>query len=398
MKKLLGITILIIVLFGTKSNACTIIMLSDSAVVLAGSNEDSTFPLTLLWFIPATDQEYGRVCLGYKMMINAVQGGMNDMGLFVDGNSLGKQGWKSDDHKKITFLPILDRLLATCANVDEVKNYFRTYNVPVLDQARIPVMDRNGASMIVEWHNGEVVFLETEESYQIATNFIESDYTGIEKPCWRYNKANEILRDKTTFSIDLVRKTLDATHQKNTFSSTVYSFICNLKRGEIYIYNYHDFSTSVKFNLREELNKGPKEYFLANLFTERKEIYNQFIAEGPANMIEFGYNRINKTTAIMFFNLLKMQYPKAFDREINTDPLSQFGARLWEQGKTEDAIIFLEKNVSEFPDSARVHFELANVYAGINHKEKALAEYKKTLVCDPDHGNAKQAMENLLNH
>jgi hypothetical protein len=54
--------------------------------------------------------------------------------------------------------------------------------------------------MIVEWFNGEVVFLETEKPYQVATNFVGSKYIGKEKPCRRYNKAVEILENEDTYS------------------------------------------------------------------------------------------------------------------------------------------------------------------------------------------------------
>lgn len=113
MKKLILITIILIVILKTESYSCTIIMVSDSKVTFAGSNEDSTFPLTILWFVPATEKNYGRICLGYKMMMNSIQGGMNEKGLFLDGNSLSKQGWKSDENKKALFGSLLDRLLAT---------------------------------------------------------------------------------------------------------------------------------------------------------------------------------------------------------------------------------------------------------------------------------------------
>ncbi len=75
MKKLIFITICLIVFSITESYSCTIIMVSDSKVTLAGSNEDSAFPLTILWFVPASKDNYGRICLGYKMMVNSVQGG-----------------------------------------------------------------------------------------------------------------------------------------------------------------------------------------------------------------------------------------------------------------------------------------------------------------------------------
>ena len=76
MKKSILILFILLVILSTKSYSCTIIMVSDSNVTLAGSNEDSTFPLSMLWFIPASDGNYGRVCLGYKMMFNSIQGGM----------------------------------------------------------------------------------------------------------------------------------------------------------------------------------------------------------------------------------------------------------------------------------------------------------------------------------
>lgn len=397
MKKIIFITVLAYVLIISDSHACTIIMVSDSKVALAGSNEDSTFPLTLLWFVSATDDSYGRVCLGYNMGINSVQGGMNEKGLFVDGNSLGKQDWKRDESKNTLFGSLIDKLLATCANVEEVKDFFNTYNIPALDRARIPVMDKSGASMIVEWYNGEVVFLENDKQYQIATNFVESKYIGDEKPCWRYNKANEMLLDKESFSLNNVRDALDATHQESRYSSTVYSFICDLQEGEIYVYNYYDFSNTVKFNLKEELNKGFHEYFLGKLFSERNEDYEKFITEGPATMIEFGYNRINKMAALMFYNLLKLNYPNVFNRDIDINALSQLGVALTNDGKLEDAILFLEKNRDEFPDSARVHYELANVYLKSNIKGKAVDEYKETLAIVPNHEQALLALESLLN-
>lgn len=397
MKKLIFITVLLLILLGKEFYGCTtIIMVADSNVALAGNNEDSPFPLTLLWFVPAADGNYGRICFGFNMMINSIQGGMNEKGLFLDGNSLSKQGWKSDESKKPLVGSLLDRILVTCSNIEEVKKFFNTYNTPALDHARIPVMDESGASMIIEWYNDKVVFLETNKPYQIATNFVESKYVGVEKPCWRYNKANEMLQDIKTFSLNTIKDVLDSTHQEGKNSSTVYSFICNLKEGEIHVYNYHNFSESVTFNLTEELSKGYNEYYIANLFNEKNEDYMKFIAEGPVNTIEFSYYNINKTVAMIFFGILKIEYPKVFNSNIGIDVLSQVGKHLAEQGNSEDAIMFLERNMSEFPDSARVHFELANAYLKTNNQEKAITEYKKTLVINPDYKQASQTLENLL--
>lgn len=259
-------------------------MASGPGTALAGSNEDSYFPLTLLWFTPASEGNYARVTLGYHLMANSVQGGMNEKGLFVDENALDPQGWAADPSKKTFMGPILDHLLARFATVEEVKEFFRTYNVPALDRTRIPVMDQSGASMVVEWYLGEVVFLEPDLSYQVATNFVGSAYKDKEKPCWRYNNAVEILDRESSFSLETVCDALEASHQENEYSQTVYSFICDLKKGEIHVYNYHDFSRSLAFNLKEEIKKGNQEHYLGQFFTERSPDYSEFPGFARSNL------------------------------------------------------------------------------------------------------------------
>ena len=69
--------------------------------------------------------------------------------------------------------------------------------------------------------------------------------------------------------------------------------------------------------------------------------------------------------------------------------------RLTEEGKLEDAIMFLEKNVTEFQDSEKSHLELAQAYRKNKNKEKSIAEYKKILEINPNHSIAKQEIERL---
>jgi len=380
---------------GMPSRACTIVMASGQEVALAGSNEDSFFPLTLLWITPASEGSYARITLGYKLMGNSVQGGMNQHGLFVDGNSLPSQGWVSDPAKKRHMGPLLDQLLAKCATLEEVKDFFRTYNVPGLDQARIPVMDRSGASMVVEWYGGKVVFLESGQPYQVATNFVGSAYAGREKPCWRYKKAVALLEQESTYSLKTVIGALDASHQENEYARTVYSFICDLKKGEVLVYNYHDFSRPVKFSLTEELPKGAQEHYLGQLFPQRTPEFEEFLEVGPVKMIEMGLSR-NPQIALMFFHQLKKEYPIAYGREISIQVLSQAARPLMEHGQAETALVFLKRNADEFPDAPRSHLELAEAYLALHQNEEARKEYEKVLALDPGHKQAQQALEDMV--
>ena len=366
------------------SYSCTIVMVSGPDMALAGSNEDSYFPLTMVWFTPASESTYARINLGYKMMVNSIQGGMNEKGLFVDGNALSPTEWQSDPEKQMVRASILDILLARCATVEEVKEFFHNFNVPALDRARIPVMDRSGASMVVEWYKGEVVFLESEDSYQVATNFVESAYLDKEKPCWRYKAAKKVLGQSKAHGLARVRKALDASHQDSEQSRTVYSFICDLEKGEVHVYNYHDFERSVTFNLKEETEKGFHEHYLGQLFMDRSPAFEMFLQEAPVRMVETGIGQ-NIGAGMMFYTKLKSEYPKAYGMDIPMETLSRVGQNLLEKDRPGDAVFFLKQNTKDFPDSSRTHYELGMACLAAGMDEQASQALHRAQEIDPDY-------------
>jgi len=70
---------------------------------------------------------------------------------------------------------------------------------------------------------------------------------------------------KKEASVDFMRGILSATHiEFNT--PTVYSNICNLNNGDIYIYYFHNYEEAVKINLYEKLKQGKSQYLLSDLF------------------------------------------------------------------------------------------------------------------------------------
>lgn len=394
MKRTIFLTIFFAAFLFAESFSCTIIMVRGNGVAIAGSNEDFFTPLTMMWYIPASEKYYARVCFGFNMMVNSTQGGMNEHGLFLDGNSLGKQGWKPDNNKQGFMGSVLDHLLATCADLEDVKDFFRNYNCPALDVARIPVMDKSGASMIVEWYNGEVVFLESEDDFQISTNFVGSRYIGKEKPCWRYNKAEELLSMESSFSVSTVRDALDATHVEGPGSITIYSFICDLKTGDISVYNFHDFTESRKFNFDEEIKKGHASYYLAELFPGRTSEYEKFILEAPLKMLQRGL-RNGRFQANMLYLVFRKNYPEVFKMEIGPEVLNEFASGLNADGRIDDAIFFMEQNSTNFPGDASVHYELGKLYHKSESIEEAIAEYKRTLEIDPGHKGAGEALSRI---
>jgi predicted O-methyltransferase YrrM len=240
-------------------------MAARNGLVLVGNNEDRNHPKTIVTFLPASGGYYGRVIFGYDDMI--VQGGMNDQGLFIDGNSLAPTGWKPDPGKPTFRGSVVMVLLGTCATCEDVKAFFEKSNVPALERARLPVADRSGASMVVEYGQGGVQFVRSSTWYQIATNFVMSNVSDGNYPCWRYRAADKILCEAKELSRDLIRDVLEKTHQEGG-SLTVYSNIYDLKNGTIRLYKLRNFKESVVINLAEELKEGERRLELSTLFND----------------------------------------------------------------------------------------------------------------------------------
>ena len=242
---------------------CTIVMAARDGLVLAGNNEDRNHTQTIVTFMPPSESYYGRVVFGYDDA--PIQGGMNDQGLFIDGNALAPTGWTPDPDKQESRGNPMMIILGTCATCEDVKAFFEKHNVRGLARARFPVADRTGASMVVEYGQGRVQFATSDTWYQIATNFVISNIENGNYPCWRYNAADEIMATAKELSVDLIREVLDKTHQEGR-SLTVYSNIYDLKKGTVYLYNLRNFEEVVVMNLADELKKGQRRLELASLF------------------------------------------------------------------------------------------------------------------------------------
>lgn len=238
-------------------------MAARNGLVLAGNNEDRNHTETIVQFIPATDDYYGRVIFGYDDA--PFQGGMNDQGLFIDGNALAPTGYRSDPNKPTFGLNVIMSVLSTCATCEDAEAFFRKSNFPALNRARFPIADSSGASIVVEWGNGEVQIVKSDTWYQIATNFVISEVENSDYPCWRYKAVDEILSESDSLSVDLIRNVLEKTHQEGR-ALTVYSNIYDLKNGLIYTYNLRNFNQFVVMNLSDELKKGRRRLELPELF------------------------------------------------------------------------------------------------------------------------------------
>jgi hypothetical protein len=245
---------------------CTVIYAASGDLAFAGNSEDSFNPLTRAWFIPASDGRYGRVYFGYDDL--SPQGGLNDQGLFFDGLYVTYKALGASAQKPAFPggpLAMIDEVMARSTTVDEALAFFDRYSRPGLEAGQLFFGDKAGNSAIVE---GDAI-IRKKGSYQIATNFRLSENPDPPYPCDRYNAADDRLSQAGSYSVELFRQILDATHQDH-YVQTVYSQVYDLKKGLIYLYLFHDFQNSIVLNLADELAKGPHMVSVASLFPENQ--------------------------------------------------------------------------------------------------------------------------------
>ena len=248
---------------GPGPTSCTIVMAKRDGLTLVGNNEDFNDRRTVILFRPAAGTSHGAVFFGFSD--GYVQGGMNDAGLFVDGNALEPTGWEPEAGKPTWERDTIKQLLLGCADCAEVEAFFLKHNVPELGAARFPVADRSGASMVVEYAEGKVRFVRSGTWYLIATNFLATTVRGGFYPCARYRLADRMLTFSDRLDISLVEEILQRTHQEGD-SLTVYSNIYDLQKGTVRVYNLRNFYNPASFSLEEELAKGYRRMPLSSLF------------------------------------------------------------------------------------------------------------------------------------
>jgi hypothetical protein len=258
---------IVITLTGSTLFACTAFMSSEKDLVLVGNNEDYYNPYTRIWFIPATNGQYGRVYFGYDDW--RPQGGMNDQGLFFDAFATAPlEVMLSKDKPKFKG-SFFDKFMAECATVEEALDFFNRYNLEFMLTFQLLIVDKTGDSAIIE---GDRI-VRKKNPYQVVTNFYQSKVAYRDIPCeWykggcrRYQIAENMLKENRNASFENFREILKATHQNTLGVQTLYSNIYDLKNGMIHLYYLHNYDNAVIINLNEELKKGRHYYEIPSLF------------------------------------------------------------------------------------------------------------------------------------
>jgi hypothetical protein len=224
------------------AQACTIFVLTDTNRALFCNNEDWSDPKTRIWFLPAGDGYYGAVYVGFDN--GWAQGGMNTEGLAFDWVAGYTEQWKPDPHLPVARGNSSQRMLETCATVNDAIAFYRSHNESGFWRAKILVADRTGASVIIGARDGQLTVEPDNQCRGFGFGHQTLDAALAKHPEPTVAEGFKILRD---------------CRQSGDYA-TKYSNIYDLKSGDVFLYPFPGQDDEVTLNLAVELQKGAHYY------------------------------------------------------------------------------------------------------------------------------------------
>jgi len=222
--------------------ACTVLVLTDTNRVLFCDNEDWSNPNTRIWFVPAGPKHYGAVYFGFDD--GEVQGGVNSEGLAWGAVLYGANSavWTPDP--SLPSVRRTEQALETCATVEEAITFYRGHRWGAFSDCRFLVADRTGASAILRAKDGKLL-VEKSTSCQ-----------GFGYGALTFSK---LLADSAEPTLTNSAQILRACRQWGAYP-TQYSYVADLKSGDIFLFPFPGRDDRVQLNLAAELKKGAHYY------------------------------------------------------------------------------------------------------------------------------------------
>jgi len=262
--------------FLKKGNACSGYKITMGDKTLFGSNEDAWRLTPHIWFETGTGAgHYGAAFTGSRYDGEngyAPQTGMNEMGLVFERLVSYHPKQKKFANRKSISNPTLylKDIIHTCKTVEEVKEYISQYDHSYFIEDVFIYADKSGKYLIVEPY---VLTIGDDPSY-VFSNFCPS-ITSNQKAqkITRYRNGVAFLKNNLDTTLGFCKALSDTMHvcRNKIGDGTLLTSIWDLHGGKVNLYFYHDYKTSVQFDLQQELKKGNHIISIDTLFPPNSE-------------------------------------------------------------------------------------------------------------------------------
>ncbi len=300
------LVIIVFFLSAHKLHACSIFCAVKKGEVLAAGNEDWSDPFSKIWIRPASAGNYGSINLGHSDY--QIQAAINEHGLFFDFAYIPKVEGKNNINKTRFDGNLFSEILDHCKTVNEALAYLKKHQYESSTN-QILLADATGNSVIV---NQDIILGRDGSNYQIITNFNACEINTGNYDCKRFQIIDEGLSNTDSISIPLFRQLLSRTHQEGTHP-TQYSYIFDLKRGNIKLYSFHNYEDAISLNVQKELSKG---YYIQNLkdlfpITFEEEYFRLHHKDSLKQSVLKEIRSKGVEKGLAYYSTYKKKYPKA---------------------------------------------------------------------------------------
>ena len=257
----------LILLSSTTSIACSGFMVKNGENVLIGHNKDWWNPETTMYVYPTEENIHGRMFFEitfphpFNSNYRVLAGGMNDQGLCFESFVTPFNLASFELFKPPLFKNPVDKLMQEYSTVEEVIAFIESHNLFFLNYilafGQIFVADQTGDAVIIE--GDELIRINGD--YQICTNFLQSNPSLGNYPCWRYEYLTNAFEQNTSLSVPYFTSLLEYVQ-----IYPQYSWIFNPNNLSLYVYHFHDFDQLIHFDLNKEFTKNAYSFELATLF------------------------------------------------------------------------------------------------------------------------------------
>ncbi|MBP1665508.1 MAG: acyl-CoA--6-aminopenicillanic acid acyl-transferase [Bacteroidetes bacterium] len=291
MKRIILITILqlcCLALISQKKvpSGCSVITISKDGSVFFSGNDDYINPDQYYWVEPGDSSKYGVIWIGTP---DNPQQGVNEKGLAYDSNGLPR--FEVNPHPER--IPVtgeyyhnyLMQIMHECSTVTEVIEWANKHQRFPYMHDQMHFADKTGDAVIISAGNdGEMVFTRKTpgDGFLVSTNFnVANPANAYTYPCWRYDKANEMLGQlinrEESLNFNDITNVMDAVHQESA-SWTIETLVADLVNGVIYLYYFYQYDNPVIINVKDELTNPREAGPLSKLFPEdvQQEAANRY--------------------------------------------------------------------------------------------------------------------------